>query len=168
MAKGNNTTYYYFRLNKGVEDAIKESQFEINTVIMHTLYRELTAEQREFFLANPEASVQEIVKCQLTPPYVPPAPDLEEYIAQKVKDLNEACCRAVSVTTLEYAMAMDKVNNPTASCYYTITQARQVLVDFRRQSKRAMEVKDTYLPQIEAAQSIEEVDALYNQAEGQL
>ena len=168
MAKGNNTTYYYFRLRNGVEYAIKESQFEINTLIMHTLYRELTTEQRDFYLANPTATVREIVQCQLTPPYVPPAPDLQEYILDKSKQLKEACCGAVSVTSLEYAMAMDKVNNPTASCYYTITQAPQVLVDFRNQSKRAMQVKDTYLPQIEAAQSIEEVDALYNQAVAEL
>ena len=164
MAILDNQLYYYFRLSNGVEYAIKVTAVQINTAIMHAMYRELTTEQREFYLANPTASVQEVVQCHLNPPYVPPTPDLEEYIAQKVKDLKDACYGAVSVTSLEYAMAMDKVNNPTASCYHNITQAKQVLADFRSQSKRAMQVKDTYLPQVEAAQSTEEVDTLFNQA----
>lgn len=164
MAKADIQTYYYFRLRNGVEYAIKVTAIKINTAIMHTMYRELTTEQREFFLANHRASVQEVVLCRLNPHYIPPAPDLREHILNKTKELREACYNAVSVTSLEYAMAMDKVNNPTASCYHNITQAKQVLADFRSQSKRAMQVKDTYLPQVEAAQSTEEVDTLFNQA----
>lgn len=159
-----NQLYYYFRLRNGVEYAIKESPFQINTLIMHTFYRELTADQREFFLANPGASVQEVVLCRLNPTYIPPAPDLREHILNKTKELREACYSAVSVTSLEYAMAMDKVNNPTASSYYTISQARDVLASFRSQSKSAMQAYDTYKTQIEEASTIKAIDTIYEQA----
>ena len=161
------TTYYYFKVKNGNPYAIKVLPIPVNTNIMHA-YVEMSEEQREFYLANPTATVLEVWNCEIVPAYVPPAPDLQEYILDKSKQLKEACCGAVNVTSLEYAMAMDKVNDPTARCYYNITQAKQVLVDFRNQSKKAMQVRDTYLPQIEAAQSTEEVDTLYNQAVAEL
>lgn len=164
MAKADIQTYYYFRLRNGVEYAIKESPFQINTLIMHTFYRELTADQREFFLANPGASVQEVVLCRLNPTYIPPAPDLREHILNKTKELREACYSAVTVNSLEFAMAIDKVENPTASCYYSLTKAQKVVADFRSQSKAAMTVFDTYSPQIEEASTIEAIDTIYEQA----
>lgn len=159
-------TYYYFKLRNGVEYDIKVIAFPINMNLglNQRLYRELTTEQREFYLANPTARVQEVVRCELNSPYVPPTPDLQEYIEQKVKELKDACYGSVTVTSLEYAMAEDKANNLTADCYYSITEARQVLLGFRTQTKKAMGVLDTYKPQIEAAQSIEDVDEVYNEA----
>ena len=162
MAK-NTELYYYFKLRGGVEYEIKVTAVHINTAIMR-MYREMTDEQREFYLAHPTATVQEVVQCRLNPPYVPPTPDLEAYIEQKVKELKEACYASVTVTSLEYAMAEDKVNNITADSYYSITEARNVLSDFRSQSKHAVQVFDAHSPQIEASQSIEAVDTLYNQA----
>lgn len=162
MAKG--TTYYYFRLNlNGNPYAIKESALPINTTIMRN-YQEMTAEQIAFYLEHPTASIAEIVKCELNPPYVPPTPELSDYIEQKVAELKNACYGAVSVTSLEFAMAIDKVENITADSYYSLTEARQVVSDFRSQSKHAMQVLDTYKPQIEAAQTIEAIDEIYNQA----
>lgn len=124
----------------------------------------MTTEQQAFYLENPTATVMEVWNCELTPPYVPPTPDVAEYAAQKVKELKEACYASITVTSLEFAMAIDKVENITASSYYDITTARQVLTDFRTQSKKAMQVYDTYSPQILAASTNDEVDALYNQA----
>lgn len=155
--------YYYFKLHNGTEYAVKVIAIRINTAIM-TMYRELTDEQREFYIAHPTASIHEIVQVHLDPPYVPPTPDVQAYIEHKVKELKEACYDSVTVTSLEYAMAEDKVNNITADSYYSITEARNVLNNFRSQSKHAMQVFDAYSPQIEASQSIEAVDTLYNQA----
>lgn len=159
--------YYYFKLRNGVEYAIKETQIVINCAIMR-MYRELTEEQREFHLANPTASVQEVVACQLTPPYVPPAPELSEYISQKVKEFREACYGSVSVTTLEYAAAMDKSENPLADIYFSLVEARAVVTNFRAQAKKALTVYNTYKPQIESAQSVEAVDEAYNEAINEL
>ena len=91
-------------------------------------------------------------------------PDVAEYAAEKVKELKDACYGSVSVTSLEFAMAIDKVENITADSYYSLTEARQVVSDFRSQSKHAMQVLDTYKPQIQAAATIEEIDEIYQQA----
>ena len=155
--------YYYFKMRNGAEYAVKVTAIRINTAIM-TMYRELTDEQREFYIAHPTASIHEIVQAHLNPPYVPPTPDVQEYAAQKVKELKEACYGSVTVTSLEYAMAEDKVNNVLADCYYSLTEAKNVVADFRSQSKKAMQTFDTYRPRIEAASTIEAVDTLYNQA----
>lgn len=155
--------YYYFKLRSGSPYAIKESVIHINTTI-NRLYQEMTTEQKEFYLEHPTATVMEVWNCELTPPYVPPTPDVQEYAAQKVKELKEACYGSISITTLEFAMAIDKVENITASSYYDITTARQVLTDFRSQSKKAMQVYDTYKARIEAAVSVESVDLIYNEA----
>ena len=106
----------------------------------------------------------EVWDCQLSPPYVPPTPDVAEYAQEKLKELKDACYGSVSVTTLEFAMAIDKVENITADSYYSLTEARQVVADFRAESKHAMTVLATYRPQIEAAQSVEAIDAVYEQA----
>lgn len=142
---------------------IKESIIHINTTI-NRLYQEMTEEQKEFYLENPTATVMEVWNCELTPPYVPPTPDVQEYANDKVKELKEACYGAVSVTTLEFAMAEDKVNNVLADCYYSLSEANSVISSFRTQSKKAMQVFDTYSVQILAASTIEAIDALYNTA----
>lgn len=155
--------YYYFKLHNGAEYAVKVTAIRINTAIM-TMYRELTDQQREFYIDHPTASIHEIVQAHLDPPYVPPTPDVREYAEQKVKELKEACYGSVAVTSLEYAMAEDKVNNVLADCYYSLTEAQKVCTNFRSQSKKAMQVFDTYSPQILSAVTIEEVDTLYVQA----
>lgn len=166
MAKG--VTYYYFRVRRPsiteiVPYGIKESAFYIDDNIMLN-FKQMTEEQKAFYLEHPTATVMEVWNCEITPPYVPPTPDIQEYAAEKVKELKDACYGSISVTSLEYAMAMDKTQNIAADSYYSLTQANQVIKDFRSQSKHAMQVLDTYKPQIEAAQSIEAVDAIYEQA----
>lgn len=155
--------YYYFKMRNGNPYAIKISLVPINTTINRS-YVTMTDEQLNFYLGNPTATVMEVWDCQLTPPYVPPTPDVQEYAADKVKELKDACYGSVSVTSLEYAMAMDKTQNITADSYFTLQQATQVIKDFRSQSKHAMQVLNTYKTQIEAAQTIEAVDTIYQQA----
>lgn len=150
------TYYYYFVRGVKIERFI--------TPMYGSWFVELTYEQREFYLANPNATVQEVVNCQLTSPYVPPTPDVQEYAADKVKELKKACYGSVSVTSLEFAMAIDKVLNIAADSYYSLPEARQVVSDFRSQSKHVMQVYDTYKQQIESAKTIEDIDTIYEQA----
>ena len=166
--KSGETLYYYFkkRLN-GQPYQIKVEPFEINTII-NRIYVEMTAEQKAFYLEHPTASVMEVWNCEITPPYVPPTPELQEYIAQRVKDLKEACYASITVTKLECDMALDKTQNITADSYYTLVEANRVLSDFRSQSKKAMQVKNTYTPQIEAASTTAIVDSLFEEAIAQL
>lgn len=155
--------YYYFKMRNGSPYDIKESIIHINTTI-NRLYQEMTTEQKEFYLEHPTATVMEVWNCELTPTYVQPTPDVQEYAAEKVKELKEVCYSSVNVTTLEFAMAIDKVENPTAICYYGLADAQRVVSDFRTQSKKAMQTFDTYSVQILAASTIEAVDTLCNQA----
>lgn len=167
MAKtrDNEQLYYYFKVSvvTGNPYAIKVTPININTVI-NKIYVEMTEEQKEFYLEHPDATVMEVWNCELVPPYVPPTPDVQEYAAEKVKDLKDACYAAVTVTSLEFAMAIDKVENPTASCYYNLTEAQRVVTSFRSQSKAAMTVLDTYSPQILEASTIEAIDTIYETA----
>lgn len=155
--------YYYFKMRNGNPYAIKVSIVPINTTINRS-YVEMTEEQKAFYLEHPTATVMEVWDCQLAPPYVPPTPDVQEYAQEKVKELEAACYGSISVTSLEYAMAMDKTQNITADSYYTLQQATQVIKDFRSQSKHAMQILGIYKPQIESAQTIEAVDTIYQQA----
>ena len=163
MAILDTNKYYYFRLRNGSPYSIKETIVPINTIIMHN-YQEMTSEQIAFYLEHPTASIQEIVNCELNSSNVEPPIDLQDYIDQKIKDLIEACYNSVTITQLEYAMAEDKINNLAADSYYTTLQANNILKDFRSQSKKAMQVKDTYSAQIQSAITIDDVDTLYNQA----
>ena len=159
--------YYYFKLRNGEPYQIKVELFPINTIIMRN-FVEMTQEQQEFYLEHPTATVMEVWNCEITPPYVPTTPDVQDYAAQKVKELKDACYASVSVSDLEFSMAIDKTENITADSYYSLVDARQVVSDFRAQSKKAMTVYDTYKPQIEAASTIEAIDTLYNTAIEQL
>ena len=151
-------------MRNGNPYAIKVSLVPINTTINRS-YVEMTEEQKAFYLEHPTATVMEVWDCQLTPPYVPPNPDVAEYAQEKLKELKDACYGSISVTSLEFAMAIDKIENPASTaCYYNLTKAIQVRDDFRSQSKHAMQVLDTYKTQIESAQTIEAVDTIYQQA----
>lgn len=155
--------YYYFKLRLGNPYQIKVEDFVINTTIMR-MYVEMTAEQKAFYLEHPTASVMEVWNCELTPPYVPPTPDVQEYAAMKAKELKEVCYLSVTVTKLECDTALDKVNNVLADSYYSLTEANSVLSDFRSQSKKALTVINTYTPRILAASTNKEIDSIYNQA----
>lgn len=159
----NEQLYYYFKMRLGKPYEIKVTAVHINTLI-NLIYKEMTEEQKTFYLEHPTASVMEVWNCQLIPPYVPPTPDVQEYAAEKIKELKDACYGSIAVTSLEYAMAEDKVNNVLVDCYYSLSDANAVLASFRTQTKKALGVYDTYRPKIEAASTIEAVDALYNQA----
>lgn len=155
--------YYYFKVRNGQPYEIKVTVIHINTTI-NRLYQEMTTEQKEFYLEHPEATVIEVWNCHITPPPTPPTPDLQEYAARKVKDLKDACYASITVDELQYAMAEDKVNNVLADSYYSLTEANAILASFRTQSKKAMQVFDTYSVQMLAASTIEAIDSLYNQA----
>lgn len=155
--------YYYFKMRNGSPYQIKESLVPINTTI-NRIYVQMTTEQKEFYLEHPTASVMEVWNCELTPPYVPPTPDVQEYAAMKAKELKEVCYLSVTVTKLECDTALDKVNNVLADSYYSLTEANSVLSDFRSQSKKALTVINTYTPRIMAASTTDEIDTIYNQA----
>ncbi len=161
------TTYYYFKIKNGNPYAIKILPIQVNTNIMHA-YVEMREEQREFYLANPTASVLEVWNCEITPPYVPPTPDVSEYATMRVKELKDVCYASVTIDELQYAMA-NAVLAGTSIVYagkkhYSTSEAIAVMKQFMDESDKAVTIYETYKPRIEAASSIEAVDALYDQA----
>lgn len=167
----NRTTYYYFKLRNSEEYAIKATTIEINTGIMR-MYRELTAEQKEFYLANPTASVEEVVNCRLIPPYVPPASDVAEYARAKSQDFKDACISSVSVTAMEYAMANTVLAgtsiNYSGTKHYTFAEAKAVMKRFMDESAAAMDLYDRHASSIMSATSREEADAAFDAAMAEL
>lgn len=155
--------YYYFKKRANVIVDIVSFDHQIN-LLLNKWYQPLTQEQVDFYLQNPSASIQEVINCQLTPPYVPPTPDVQEYASMRIQELKDSCYSSVTITDLQYAMAEDKINNVLADSYYSLTEAQKILSTFRTQSKKAMQTFDTYSVQITEASTIEDVDSIYNQA----
>ena len=161
--RDNENQYYYFKMRLGRPFEIKVTSVHINTLI-NLIYQEMTVEQREFYIEHPTAAVMEVWNCEIASPYIPQISDVQEYASEKVKERKEVCYNSVTVTSLEYAAAEDKVNNVLADSYYFLSEANSVLASFRSQTKKALQVINTYTSQILDASTIGEVDTLYNQA----
>ena len=153
-------------MHNGAPYAIKVLLLPINTEIMQN-YQEMSDEQEAFYIAHPSATVYEVWNCELTPPYVP-TPDVSEYAAEKVKELQSACYASVTVDSLQYAMAnavlAGTVLTYSGERYYNVTEAKAITKTFMDESAHAMTILDTYKPQIEEASTIEAIDTIYNTA----
>lgn len=158
------TYYYYFVRGVKIERFI--------TPMYGSWFVELTPEQKEFYLANPNATVQEVVNCQITPPYVPPTQDVQEYAAQKAKELKDACYGAITIDKVQCEMANCVLAGTTVTYsgkrHYTKLQAMAIMKQFMDESDKVSTIYETYKPQIEAASTIEDVDTIYEQAISQL
>lgn len=167
----NDGMYYYFKLRLGNPYQIKVEDFEINTTIMK-MYVEMTSEQRAFYLEHPTASVMEVWNCEITPPYVPPAEDVQEYAAQKVKELKDTCYASITIDKLQCEMANAVLAGTSVSYsgkrHYTTLQAKAIMEQFMNESDKAATIYETYRPQIEAASTTAIVDSLFEEAIAQL
>lgn len=155
--------YYYFWKNKKILETRIPLPTQFNPSVV-----ELTPEQVEFYLANPTATIQEVMNCELTPTYVPPTPDVAEYANEKVKELKEACYASVTIDELQYAMA-NAVLAGTSIAYagkkhYSTSEAIAIMKQFMDESDKAVTVYETYKTRIESASTIEAIDTLYNTA----
>lgn len=159
--------YYYFKLRNGNPYTIKVSIVKINTTINRS-YVEMTEEQKAFYLEHPTATVMEVWDCQLTPPSVPPEQDVQEYAAQKVKELKDACYASITIDKLQCSMANAVLAGTsityTGKRHYSKTEAIAVMKQFMDESDKAATVYETYKPQIESATTIKAIDSIYQQA----
>lgn len=74
---------YYFIVKNNKAIGIKESAFEINTII-NKKFVEFTQEQVNFYKQHPNATIYEIQNCTII---VPPEPSLEEVKETKIMEL---------------------------------------------------------------------------------
>lgn len=155
--------YYYFYQDRKVVESILPINTRLNKAFV-----ELTPEQTAFYLEHPTASIHEIKKCELDPPYVPPTPDVAQYAAEKDKELKDKCYDTVTVTTLEYSAANAVLAGTTlvytGTRHYSTSEAMTLMKRFMDQSDHALDVYETYSPQILSASNIEDIDTIYQQA----
>lgn len=155
--------YYYFVNDRKIVGFALPVDTRLNPTFVT-----LTEEQTAFYMEHPTASIREVKNCELDPPYVPPTPDVQEYISEKVKELKSLCYGSVTVTSLEYSVALACVNGTsliyTGDKYYTVLQAKNIIKRFMDESNKALTVYNTYKPQIETAQTIAAVDELLEEA----
>lgn len=114
--------YYYIYNDK----KIKVRETAVDTALFKA-YVAMTDEQREFYIANPTASVAEVKRCELYPR--PQEPALEEVKANAVKELSD-----YSLETSEKVVPSYKVHNAQitllgniASAIYTIEEAQDIV-----------------------------------------
>lgn len=136
--------YYYFFRNKIVVFSIRVN------LLLNRGFVELTAEQIEFYLANPTASVEEVRKCELNHPYIPPAPSIVQLQDDAKRQLKEAYLAKMSrYSDLQVAMAVTSHLALTTltiadKCPYTLSQANNIIEGFNSLSKDAKSIYDRY------------------------
>lgn len=136
--------YYYFFRNRIVVFALR-----VNLMLNHG-FVELTDEQREFYLANPAASVEEVRKCELNHPYIPPAPSIVQLQDDAKRQLKEAYLAKMSrYTDLQVAMAVTSHIALTTltiadKCPYTLKEANDIIEGFNSLGKDAKTIYDRY------------------------
>lgn len=160
--------YYYFFRNRIVVFALR-----VNLMLNHG-FVELTDEQREFYLANPAASVEEVRKCELNHPYIPPAPSIVQLQDDAKRQLKEAYLAKMSrYTDLQVAMAVTSHIALTTltiadKCLYTLKEANDIIEGFNALSKDAKSVYDRYKKNIEDATTKEVIDAELEEAKEEM
>lgn len=155
--------YYYFKLRNGVEYEIKVTIIHINTTINRN-YRELTEEQREFYIANPTATVREVVNCQLIPPYVPPTPELDNLKLSALSELRDVYCfKMARYSELDVAMALASQTALSnlwliaGQTPYTLAQSKDIIQGFCTLGKTCKEIYEEYVKDINDSSTEEEL-----------
>ena len=163
--------YYYFKLKNGVENQIKETIIPINTNIMQ-MYRELTPEQIEFYTVHPDATVSEVVNCQLINPEQEDDPDIEFYAHMKMMDFKDACLSTISISQLEYNMAnavlAGTVLTYSGDRYYSTNTAKSIMKQYMDETYAAMTLYDKHAPIISKCKTINEIDVAFSNAMAEL
>lgn len=175
----NSDNYFYFELKNDVERKIIERELPFNTNIM-TMFKELTIEQKTFYLEHPTASILEVKNCELI---VPPAPTLEEVKQNKIYDIEEydissnvngfylndnlvwldKATRVGLVNTLNSAelIGRTEVNIWFSGMYVTlpIVQARQLLATLEIYATDCYNTTEQHKVNVNNLETIEAVDA---------
>lgn len=94
---------------------IKVRETAVDTALFK-VYVELTDEQREFYIANPTASVREVKRCELYPR--PVEPTLDEVKVSAIEELSE-----YSLMTSEKVVPSYKVHNAQITLLGNIADA---------------------------------------------
>lgn len=157
----NNEYYYYFKTKNGVTTIVRWG-VRINTSINRN-YVELTPEQVEFYLAHPEASVEEVRNCKMNE-VVEVSEDVATAIATAISELKGVYASSVKVSDLEWAAAVtDFLKQNNALTLKDVpdlmdnADSREVIKNFATSYQASKSLYAEGKAAIEAATSEEEV-----------
>lgn len=85
----NNLIYYYFRSRNGHYTEILHFEYIVDTHL-NPWFVALSDEQTEFYLEHPTASVREVERCELDPPYILPVPTIVELREKAINEIDKA------------------------------------------------------------------------------
>lgn len=147
------TYYYYFYTPIIGAERIEKTI----TPMIGFRWVELTDEQREFYLANPTATVKEVKQCHLDPPPTPPDPDIEEVREQALYELNNLYAdkmgrysdlQVVGAMTSHYALTTLTIDDNVP---YSLSEAKNIIKGFNSLMKSAKAIYDRHKKNIEDA-----------------
>lgn len=155
--------YYYFKIRDNHPWTISIFTEPVDTKLNRN-FREMTSEHIDFYLEHPTASIQEIERCELNPPYVPPTPDIEEVRAKAIEDIDkmsrEALGKKVDVLGFCDALASSVYKPSRQDSIYSDDEVLRTADDFLRIGKICREKVNEVVPQIEDATSIESIEQI--------
>ena len=159
--------YYYFKIRNNHPWSISIFTEPVDTELNRN-FREMTSEQIDFYLEHPTASIHEIEKCELNPPYVPPEPDIEELRHQAISDIDqmsrEALGKKVDVLGFCDALASSVYKPSRQNSIYSDDEVLRTADDFLRIGKICREKVNEVVPQIEDATSIGSIEQIVEDA----
>lgn len=159
--------YYYFKIINNHPWSISIFTESVNTELNRN-FREMTSEQIDFYLEHPTASIQEIERCELNPPYVPSEPDIEDVRQQAISDIDRMSRKALGnkVDVLGFCDAIaSSVYKPSrADSVYTDDEVLKTADDFLRIGKMCSDKVKECIPLIEAAETETEINAIVDSA----
>ena len=152
--------YYYFKIRNNRPCTISIFTEPVDTELNRN-FSEMTSEQIDFYLEHPTASIQEIERCELNPPYVPPEPNIEEVRQQALEDIDkmsrEALGKKVDVLGFCDALASSVYKPSRQDSIYSDDEVLRTADDFLRIGKVCREKVNEVVPLIENAETIDEI-----------
>lgn len=159
--------YYYFKIRNNRPWSISIFTEPVDTDLNRN-FREMTSEQINFYLEHPTASISEIEKCELNPPYVPPEPDIEEVRAKAISDIDklsrDTLGKKVDVLGFCDALASSVYKPSRQNSIYSDDEVLRTADDFLRIGKVCREKVNEVVPQIEDATAIESIEQIMGDA----
>lgn len=164
-------TYYYYFHTPLIGPEIVERSI---TLMPPPLWIMLTNEQREFYLANPTATVKEVKQCHLDPPPTPPDPDIEEVREQALYELNNLYAdkigrysdlQVVGAISSHYALTTLTIGDNVP---YTMGESKNIIEGFNSLMKSAKAIYDRHKKNIEDAATKEVIAAEFEAAKEEM
>lgn len=156
--------YYYFKIINNHPRSISIFTESVDTELNGN-FREMTSEQIDFYLEHPTASIQEIERCELNPPYVPPIDVLRENAKNNVEMASRSTLGSkVDVLGFCDAIASSVYKPSREDSVYTDDEVLKTADDFLRIGKLCRDKVKECIPLIDAAETETEINAIVESA----